>query len=670
VSSTNSGKKLMHNRFQSNLGEEAEHPSPEMILLFVDGELSPKEASQLEAHLEACWPCRVRSQKIQTAIAEIIEFDEQVLTPGLMPLGGWRNFDRRLSQLVAASGKQSLSSRLLGSLGRFFLRARLSTRKRQFSFPVQRYAAATMALIMVAALIVYFEREPTVSANQLINNAITAQARLTHSTKEPVIHQTLRVRRKDQSTASEVNWEIWDDTTNSRVRQFLADGNQALPIPMAATSKSDRLKTVSGFDVINDFARVLETNQMDPQRPLSAASYDLWRNSLQRKQDEVTRSKLPNGGDALTLRTIPGAPVDVGHILEAVFVVRARDWQPTSLRLNVASQGGSRVYELTETVTEVLSAAQINPAIFTDQPIGLPTPIASPQAPLPKEMQPAHALAAKSQPLMVAPVATVELEVEALRLLNLARADLGEQIEVKRTTDGILQVSGIVETEQRKTEIIKALDPIASNPAVKIEVQTVAEALAGETPNRATPFLSSRQVEVASNAMAAEPELRAYFAGKGGDTDQAIRQYAARMVSLSGQGMDHLWALKRLLNQFSADQLRALPPESRAKWVDLIRAHADSFLQTNESLRRELQPVFFPNQPFARVASEEAVVDTNELGRLIESLFESGSSNDRVIRSAFTSSSDRVMTTVIRAPQYWQSLKNAEALARRIQFAR
>src|ERR1700730_14249791 len=106
----------MDKMFQSSSGEQSEHPPREMLLLFVDGELSAKETTQLETHLEACWPCRVKTKKIQKAIADIIEFDEQILTPRIIPPQGWRNFDRKLRHLAEASGKQSLSIRLFGSL--------------------------------------------------------------------------------------------------------------------------------------------------------------------------------------------------------------------------------------------------------------------------------------------------------------------------------------------------------------------------------------------------------------------------------------------------------------------------------------------------------------------------------------------------------------------------
>src|SRR5688572_15561315 len=149
-----------------------------MLLLLVDGELQAKDATQLEVHLEACWPCRVKTQKVQDAITDIIEFDEQVLTPRLVPPGNWRNFDRQLNQLVAASGKQSLSSRLFGSLGRFFPAVRFNAVRHSLAIPMVRYALASLMLLVGVSLIVYFKHEPTVSASELLNNAINAEAQL------------------------------------------------------------------------------------------------------------------------------------------------------------------------------------------------------------------------------------------------------------------------------------------------------------------------------------------------------------------------------------------------------------------------------------------------------------------------------------------------------------
>src|SRR5262249_35743236 len=151
---------------------------------------------------------------------------------------------------------------------------------------------------------------------------------------------TLRVTRKAQTLQREVNWEIWNDAKNSRVRQFLADANQSIPLP-ANSSTKDQARN-SERELISELEQVLKANQMDPAHPLSAVSYQSWHNTLQAQRDEITKTKLADGADALSLRTVPAAAVRIGQIVEAVFVVRAKDWLPTELRLDVASESGTR----------------------------------------------------------------------------------------------------------------------------------------------------------------------------------------------------------------------------------------------------------------------------------------------------------------------------------------
>ena len=662
----------MDKPFQDNSGKSSDHPPPNMLLLFVDGELPAKEAAQLEAHLEACWPCRVKTKKLQDTIADIIEFDEQALTPRVSPPNGWDNFQWQLGQLAASSCKQSVGSRLLIALGRFFPVVRLYALPLSTFRPMVR-AAAVLIVVLTVVLLILLRSEPRVSANQLLENVVIAQSKQLRSTQDPVVHQKLQVRRKDHSHEKTISWDIWNDTKNSRVRQVLADGSHLNASEDAVTRQgvgnhsksSENRLPASERDVIDEVARVLGSNHMDPVRPLSADSFKSWRSRLQRYRDEVSEARLADGLEALTLRTIPDGTQNFGRIAEATLVVRARDWQPAELRLNVASENGICTYVLTETVSEIVSLSHVRPGIFDPLP-GSPVVSMSPNESVRIGPQASATLASRSTTLPSAPIATADLEVEALLLLNRAGADLGEQISVKRTQAGILQITGIVESEKRKNEISSALGTLALDPRVHIEIQTVTEAVAKEAAARTTRPASVRPVEIAGNAIAAEQDLRSHFSGKGRDIDEAIREYAARMVSHSSRSMDHLWAMKRLLSQFSQEETKSLTTEGRDKWTGLIRAHAHSYHVTSQTMRRELHPVFFAEQPFGEASDGGEIKDTHELARLVDELFELGSANDKVIRSAFTSSSAGVITTVIKAPQFWRALKNAESLALRI----
>jgi hypothetical protein len=404
---------------------------------------------------------------------------------------------------------------------------------------------------------------------------------------------------------------------------------------------------------------------MDPQRPLSAASYQSWHNTLHNQRDEVTKSKFADGNNALALRTIPATPVNVGQITEAVFVVGAKDWRPIELRLTVAAQDGNHTYELNQTISEVVTLAQVNPTIFGEQPIASTLPAVNPKET--SKTQPTPALSVNPQPLNPAP-ATADLEVEVLQLLHDARADLGEQVGVTRSADGLLRVSGIVDTSERKAEIMRALQGVMNHPAVRIEIQTVAEAVARQQQQRiqskATPApVTEQQVEINSEAVAAAPELRRHF-----QNDEQVREFSARIVSQSNSAMRHVYAMKRLLAQFSPEESRALTPEAKNKWLALIRAHASAYQSEAAGIRNELRPVY-ANASGAATESVAEISDDAALIRAVNRLVEFATSNDSTIRSAFAMSAAGT-PSAIGSAQFWQSWKNAEALAARIARAR
>ena len=657
----------MDSLFQDRNGEANEHPQRELLLLFVDGELATKEASQLESHLEACWPCRVRTQRIQATIADIIEFDETVLTSRLLPPHDWRNFDRQLNQLAAVSGDQSLLARLMAAMGRFSPVARLVSGNNRnhsvattdkpfitnlFVITPVRATVTVMLIGLIIALALFSKHEAVVTATELLSNAAEAEATRVRATTQPVIHQRLQLRRKTSAHEETVNWETWHDTANSRFIRICDGCRTSSAVPQITRG----IRAPTPEALITELNTVLASNRMDHQRPMSATSFQSWHATLQHPQDEVTRTKLRDGTEALSLRTVVSRPISEGAISETVFVVRARDWQPAELRLTVADANGARVYELTASVSEVVSLPQVDPKLFATFELETRNPKLQTES---SELETPNSKLETGAP---AAAASADLEVEVLRLLHEARADLGEQITVSRGADGLLQVNGIVETSARKAEIMRALQPVTSHAAVRIQIQTVAEAVAEQQRqairSKATPGpVTEQKVEINSEAAPAAPELRRHF-----QSDEQMRQFAARMVSRSRNALRHVYALKRMLGQFSAEELRTLSPDARNKWLGLIRSHARAYRIEAEALRGELQPIFFPSAS-GSVGPGPDITDEASLVRAVEQLFSVALANDGVIRSAFATSSESFSASAINSARFWQSLKQSEALA-------
>ena len=80
-------------------------------------------------------------------------------------------------------------------------------------------------------------------------------------------------------------------------------------------------------------------------------------------------------------------------------------------------------------------------------------------------------------------------------------------------------------------------------------------------------------------------------------------------------------------------------------------------------LRRELEPIFFPAPPATQGHLDVLLGEDQDVIRAVDRLFELGLANERVVRAAFAVSSERVTNSEFKSQSFWNSLREAEALA-------
>src|SRR5436305_405284 len=158
------GKRIMDSIFKTELSGNNGHPSEDELLLYVDGELEAKATNHVRNHLEACWSCRVRTEKIEKTISTFIDYRNQVLKPLVeQPPQGWRGFDGRLNRLANEIGRRSLFANVRGTLGRIFS-APTWERGRLLrvidSRVLLRPVAAIVVVSLIVGLLIYFHRTP------------------------------------------------------------------------------------------------------------------------------------------------------------------------------------------------------------------------------------------------------------------------------------------------------------------------------------------------------------------------------------------------------------------------------------------------------------------------------------------------------------------------------
>jgi RNA polymerase sigma factor (sigma-70 family) len=504
---------------------------------------------------------------------------------------------------------------------------------------------ATVALILIAALLLVRFNVTAVNAKELLARAGTAEKALL-AQPDIAIHRTINFEARRLNSTVKQRIEIWN--RNGVTVRRLYDENG---------------KLIAGEWSNNDGASTIYRPGTDPQQRTSPEiagaaileSGELWRLDSSVK---IFNTVVVNV-DALTV-TEDNQSYLLGYrndgveegVTRATLRIDKTTHRSIEQTLTVLKEGISSEYRFAETALEEKALDMVPSSVFQPD-----TELVSRAG---EKVGPPES-GARSETSAVESIASPELEIEVTYLLNRIRADLGEQVTLTRTPGGALRVEAITETEQRKSEILRALIPVQHNPAVRIEVSTAEEAarrIKEKTPERE---IDGREVEISNTRSPADNELRKYFNERveSDAADDEIRRYTARVMNHSRQALLRAAALQKLAKRFSLEEIKSLAPDARAKWLTMVQEQATGCQTAISSVRAELQRVF-PASGASGNAREE------DLQTAADRLVQLSYANDDVIRRAFTVSAESGSGQLF-SRDFWQSLNAAEQLAKEIQ---
>jgi hypothetical protein len=525
---------------------------------------------------------------------------------------------------------------------------------------------AIVAVIVMGAFLFLRTRGPVapLSASDLLHRSAVTEEEVAARTDQ-VLHRTINFEERATDSSSQLiarrKIEVWQSAERGIVARRLYDEHNNLIA--GDWRRSDGVRTVYHHGIKPQL-------QLSPEKRVGpSVSFDsAWQLDLSAKDfisiiGKAENARVEESANTYVLSVESPKSADAPKIgatlVKATLILSKPDLHATQLTIKLQQGNELREYRMLEASFERRTPSTVAPAVFEPEPELLGETIRG-RGDSENLSASARLPATSSVPV----VATNELEVEVLQALNQAGADLGEQVSVKRTPEGRLQVEGIVDNDRRKSEILRALDTVKRNPAVHIEVLTAAESLERQERSRSRSAIVE-QFEPAQTGLPVEADLRRYFSKGTSDAqaDQEVFRFADRMLARSRSAYQHAWAIKRLAERFSPDDLRVLDDSARAKWLSMIREHARAFQRETASLRQELQPVFFPRGDFGAIPDEVAIASDSDLQRVSKRLYEMALANNEVIRSAFSVSSETGTAANMRAPQFWRALKSSEKLA-------
>ncbi len=643
------------------------------LISYLDGELTRAEQEYARTHLESCWNCRSQLLATQNSIESFLCVRKQVLPAEIPPASpAVAQFRRRLAQ--HASAPVSLRVRLTNWLSAPRWRKLLPDFSLVLKYKRTAFATAVVSLALLFAFIDPFNWN-RVSADELLSRA-DAYEFLNEFPAGKVLRARVRIDRiafstKTEKQIGEIETAQDDLTSRIYISAKLASG----AIRRETLPDSDKLTGVDFFtrDLKPETAEYLNGQNWFPQVSVSSYRRLIAGRGLSRNDGAFTARH----GDSYELHH-PFAPSHASGITETVLFLSTENYAPQGVGIFTVEGNERFEYKVTRTSFErVERTPEIAKLFDASKTEGSLT---SKSATANAELETGNSKLETALPLALSPlphaVASAELEVEVLGLLNQIGADLGQEVIVTRIPGGVLKVEAVVDTEKRKREILAALAPVATNAAINIQVETTAElqqrTLRARSASGSQTGSSTVTTEsVTNNSIPVQAQVRQYLLSRGiseQQVDTEVGRTANQIVMRSHRAMLHVWALKSLIQRFSAEDLKTLDADARAKWLRMIATHAREFEKEAIVLRQELAPIFNAGLSGGAPTQIEITDDAN-LIQAVTRLIERASSNHEVVRSAFTISTGNSSTSAITTPQFWRSLNQAESMAASIQSA-
>jgi hypothetical protein len=499
------------------------HLEDEQLLRYADGETPPRAAAEIRSHLEACWQCREQLEQLQKTVGECVRYRKNILQRHLPPPPApWADIYRGFGEIDAALSQAGFRERLARAL-------------RAPAYSAKRWAAVAVGVIAICVLYYRFRQAPPVQAAELLRKAIAA------ADAHPGKPRRIQIRTKDRSLTR---------------ASGAADSNE-----------------LSSLQVL------FREAHYDWNDPLSAKSYQAWRDALVDKQDEVTQDR-----DAYRIRTETGS----GQLMAATLKIRMQDLRPVEERFEFRNREWVEITEL---------AGEAEPPVL----------IASSDA----DKADNHN---KIPPAISPASATIGDELHVLASLQRVGADLGDPIEVSRAGADIL-VAGVGIAPQRQQEIHDAL---AAQSHVVVRFSEPAPARL--EPEKEAPPESAASADIL--------QLQALMAGQVGGRVY-FSQLAAQVLDLSEPMMARAYALRRLSERVPIEVEAKLSAQDRQLLRSLQQEHSEALRRQTAEIDRLLRPALESVSGVVR-ASPEGITSSST-----EELFQSARRVEKLLAVMF-----------------------------------
>lgn len=474
------------------------HPEEEQLLRYLDGELPVEDVGEIRSHLEACWQCRAALEELQDVVSQCVHYRKNVLQRHLpTPPAPWVDIYRHFDEIDA-----SLEPALFHRIARLL--------KSPFDTGAKKWALAAVALLIVLGLFYRYRQTPSVQAAQLLRRAVAT------ADVHPGQPRRIQIRTR----------------------------NRRLTRPAVATQPAG-LGTADA-DVVQAMFQRANYSWTDP---LSAQSFQSWRNQLADKRDRVIEENQTYQIETST---------STSELRQATLKLRAADLRPVEERLEFSNQ---EWVEITEVPDDAVPPAPISAGADPRRAAGNPSVPSSETS---------------NAAITSAPKASAADELQVIAALHDVGADLGDPVEVSRSGSEVV-VSGTGLAQGRQQEIKNAL---GSKAHVVVRFSDSPPATSPDQP------VAPNDTPSAGDVRQLQVRLAEQLGGRAN-----LEQLSAQVLDSSESLMARAYALRRLAEQFPLTAEQALSATDKQLLARLRAEHSTALRRQVTDIDHELQPI-------------------------------------------------------------------------------
>ena len=462
-------------------------------------------------------------------------------------------------------------------------------------------SATAWALVLVIAVSVgsyltYRHAQSRMDAAQILNDSIRLQNVNLQGQTE---HQVLRMEESssDGAVLHQGVVDLWRDGDGSRYIRRLYDA-KSHEIAVEWRNKTEKAGSRR------------ESTEKEAAGMLASLISQYWDQDLSAQAFAAIDDRAPelrpiDGGYELTRR---GATRTHPQLISATLVLD-RNLQPVRQIVRVRAGGKVRELRFIQADYERQPSGSVPDATF--DPESDPMSSAWRGRPTPAGRARNLGGAVKAQ--------QAELEIGVLYQLHLLGADTGVPIEVLRSPDGRVHVSGTVSTDALRDQIARQLSGLADHELLDLRIvpsrdlKFAPEGIHGSVPIEA--------YEVSQPGFAADERIRRYFSAEGlsGDRlDAAVAQFSRDALQHAQRALQHAYALDRLGSSVSAQELRTVRLPAQKEWTGMVDSHATGLEAELRSLHAQLAAIWSTgDEPAAMNRDAMSIDDPVQFARVV-----------------------------------------------------